>query len=138
MSDARTPERRPLPITSELLSLLDELLDTTEKVELAWHLTDAKAPMLASELRARTLLDARTMQATISDLVRAQVIELSAGQDPTVRLADRARRPDFEALMSLYTTDRAAVVSALASIAMGRIRAMAARMLVPKRGGEPR
>jgi hypothetical protein len=63
---------------------------------------------------------------------------LSEERDPTVRLAARARGADFESLMSLYTADRAAVVVALTSIAMGRIRSMAARMLVRRGGGEPR
>lgn len=42
-----------LPITSELLELLDGPLDTIEKVEIAWHLTSARSPMPVPELQAR-------------------------------------------------------------------------------------
>jgi hypothetical protein len=119
-------------LTSELLRLLDELFDTVEKVELAWHLTEAKVPLPIPELQARAQLEMATMRAAMADLIRAQVIALSGDAVPMVRLAARARRADFEALMILYGADRPVVMAALASISMTRIRSMAARAF-----GEP-
>lgn len=114
-------------LTSELLRLLDTLLDTIEKVHVSWHLLDVKRPMLASELQANAHLDAETMRATLTDLVRARVVKLSEDPVPTVRLAARARRADFESVMKLYGEDRLVVVAALTSIAVRRIRTMTAR-----------
>ncbi len=113
-------------LTSELLRLLDELFDTVEKVELAWHLTVAQVPLPVPELEARAQLDPATMRTAMADLVHARVIALSDDPVPMVRLAARARHVDFEALMNLYTADRPVVVAALSSIAMSRIRSMAA------------
>jgi hypothetical protein len=114
-------------LTTELLRLLDEVLDSVEKVELAWHLTEAGGPLPAPELQARTQLDARTLRAAMADLARDRVIAMRGGPVPTVQLAARARRPDFEALMRLYAADRPVVMAALTSISMSRIRSMAAR-----------
>ncbi len=114
-------------LTTELLRLLDEVLDSVEKIEIAWYLSEAKAPLPVAELQARTHIDTQTMRATMADLVRDRVIALSGDPVPTVQLAARARRPDFEALMSLYSADRPMVVAALASISVSRIRSMAAR-----------
>ena len=109
-------------LTTELLRLLDEVLDSVEKVEIAWHLT-----LPAPELQARAQLDTETLRGAMADLARVRVIAMRGGPVPTVQLAARARRPDFEALMRLYAADRPMVMAALASISMSRIRSMAAR-----------
>jgi hypothetical protein len=114
-------------LTTELLRLLDEVLDSVEKVEIAWYLTEAGTPLPAPELQARAQLDGETMRAAMADLARDRVIAMRGGPVPTVQLAARARRPDFEALMRLYAADRPVVMAALASISMSRIRSMAAR-----------
>jgi hypothetical protein len=131
-------------LTPEQLRLLDKVLDSIEKLELARHLTEARFPLLASELQARARLEPAVMRTTLAELVRAQVIQLIGEPEPMVRLAPRARRADFEALMRLYAADPAAVVSALTSIAVARIRVMAvhtfnkAFVLKKRRKGEPR
>lgn len=114
-------------LTSELLRLLDEVLDTIEKVEIAWHLACSRAPLRISELQEKALLDPRAMRAAIDELVRARVVELARKPVATVRLGPRARHADFESLMSRYAVDRPVVAAALTSIAMTRIRAMTMR-----------
>jgi hypothetical protein len=114
-------------LTTEMLRLLDEVLDSIEKVEIARHLTAAKVPLPVPELQARTQIDTQTMRGVMADLVRDRVIAVSGAPVPTVQLAARARRSDFEALMKLYAADRPVVMAALSSISMSRIRSMAAR-----------
>jgi hypothetical protein len=143
-SRTREPERGAVTqiLTSELLRLLDEVLDTFEKVEIAWHLTCARAPLRTSELQEQALLDPRAMRTAIDDLVGARVVELGKKPASTVRLGARARRSDFESLMSLYAVDRPLVVAALTAIAMARIRSMAVRafsdaFVLRKKNGDP-
>lgn len=114
-------------LTSELLRLLDEVLDTIEKIEIAWHLTCARVPLRTSELQEKSQLDPAAMRTAIDDLVGARVVELGKKPASTVRLGARAQQADFASLMSLYAVDRPVVVAALTSIAMARIRSMAVR-----------
>lgn len=117
-------------LAPESLRLLEALLDTVEKVDLAWHVSRAARSLLASELQAEAHLDAAAMRPALAELVGARVVELSGGPAPRVRLAARARRADFEALMRLYADDRPAVLAALASLALARIRTMTAHRFI--------
>jgi hypothetical protein len=114
-------------VPPEALALLDTLLDSFEKLELAWHLERAGGPVRRAELQAALQLEEDSMREVIAELLAAKIIEVSGGPEPKVRLGPRARREDFSSLMALYAEDRLAVVAALSSIAMRRIRTMAAR-----------
>jgi hypothetical protein len=113
---------RQLPV--ELRSLLATVIDSFEKLELAWHLAKRDRPVPETELQQRVQLDGTAFREAIDDLALAQVI---VRNDDSIGLGPRAETPEFESLMQLYAEDRLAVISALMSISIDRIRSMAAR-----------
>ena len=111
----------------DVLALLESSLSGFEKLELAWHLWRAGAPVPRAELRDALDLDTGSMGALLAELLAAKIIEVGGAPEKAVRLGPRAGGESFKALMALYAEDRLAVVAALSSIAMHRIRTMAAR-----------
>jgi hypothetical protein len=104
--------------------MLGTLIDSFEKLELAWHITNADKPLPEPELQRRAQLDEHGFRQAVDELVRSCVIVRS---DSALALGPGAGTPGFESLMRLYTEDRLTVISELMSISIDRIRSMAAR-----------
>jgi hypothetical protein len=114
-------------VPPEALALLDTELDSFEKLELASHLARAGGPVRRADLPAALRLDAEEIGRVLAELSAAELVEVDAAPAPAVRLGPRAAHDDFRTLLALYAEDRMAVVVALSSSAMRRIRTMAAR-----------
>jgi hypothetical protein len=123
-------------VPPDALIVLDSMLDSFEKLELAWYLTRANAPVPRTELQAALRLNADALQEVLADLRATKIVEISGGPEPVVRLGLRAQGDDFRSLMAVHAEDPVAIVAALSSIATRRIRTMAARTFVLKKRGK--
>lgn len=111
----------------EVGALLAGPLDTFEKLELVSYLSRHDGGARRSRAEQDIPLAPALMQEVIADLIGARVIEADGEADPELRLGPRARGDDFTALVKLYAEDRPAVMSTLTTLALDRIRGMAAR-----------
>jgi hypothetical protein len=93
----------------ECVALLEDALDTIEKLDAALRLSRSEAvePALVAELAAAGIVDV----------------------GPPVRLVPR---DDVARLIAMYGEERGPVISALSTIAVQRIRVMAARTFGPR------
>lgn len=107
--------------------MLQSDLDSFEKLELVHQLRAAKRPISRTDLQSGLRIDVGTLRTAITELLGCGLIEEATDEPGSVRLGGRATvdKP-LEALMTLYDEDRLTVVAALSSIAMDRIRGMAA------------
>jgi hypothetical protein len=64
----------------------------------------------------------------LTSLQQVALVEPDPGRGEVVRLGSASRDPRFEAVMQLYATDRPRVLSVLSTLAMERIRHMAAQV----------
>jgi DNA-binding IclR family transcriptional regulator len=113
-------------LTRDARKLLETDLDSVEKLEALQHLGRVPGEILRSELVRAVNLERETMRAAIGDLVRAGFIDASSKRGG-LRLGLRAMGAAYEDVMRLYDEDRALIAAALSSIAVERIRGMAAR-----------
>jgi hypothetical protein len=110
-------------LPAELHTVLATLVDSLEKVELVWLLSNARGPMPLAELERRAQFDDNIFRETVDDLVRSKVVRNGGA---SIGLALRAQTDDLQALMRVYAEDRIAIMEALMSISIDRIRVMAA------------
>ncbi|MGH9885312.1 MAG: hypothetical protein ACREBE_07275 [bacterium] len=94
-------------------------------MEIVRVLRAAKKTMLQADLSRECRFASDTVRETVADLSRTGVVEIDAAG--TVQLSPLTRDAAFETLMAIYDDDRPFVLSELSTIAMGRIRNMAAR-----------
>jgi DNA-binding MarR family transcriptional regulator len=113
-------------VPSQVRRLLEDPLDTYEKLEIAAALWHAVAhTRSASELATHTQLPIESVEQALSELVAARYVELAGGLARLVVPA--AQREHVRALVELYEADRILFVRLLSEISMTKIRGMAAR-----------
>ena len=115
-----------LELEDGLRTLLTTQLDSFEKLEIVRVLRAAGQAMSAEALESACRCPSQTVREALEELERGAIIEQADG-GRLVRLGPGSKRPHFEALMQLYEEDRPRVMSVLSSLAMERIRTMAAR-----------
>jgi hypothetical protein len=117
-------DRQPSP---GLRRLLETKLDTFEKLELALVLRDAPdRSRELGDLAVQLQVGPDILKRVATDLARTSLVEVDA--DDNVRLVAGPR--DLELIgegAALYAQDRHEVITLLSTIAMDRIRGMAAR-----------
>lgn len=113
-------------VPSQVRRLLEDSLDTFEKLEIAVALWRATAhTRSARELATDTRLPIDTIERALGELVAAKFVELAGG---LARLAiPAAQREHLGMLVELYEGDRILFVRLLSEISMTKIRGMAAR-----------
>lgn len=110
-----------------LRRLLEKRLDTFEKLEIVLALRDADNRELKIEQLARELqIGSDVLRRIVTALVGTGLVEETGGD--TVRLAaNGSELPVLEEASKLYLEDRTQIVALFSSIALDRIRGMAAR-----------
>ncbi len=115
-------ERQPSPA---LKALLDAKLDTLEKLEIALALRESPHGSESIEDLARHLqVGAGALQQVVADMERAGVVKRD---DQHVRLTLEGEDATLSEAASLYAENRHQIMRLLTTIAMERIRRMAAR-----------
>jgi hypothetical protein len=84
--------------------------------------------MTPAALEAACRLSAETVQEVLAALQQVALVEPDPARSEVVRLGSATRDARFEAVMQLYATDRPRVLSVLSTLAMERIRHMAAQV----------
>lgn len=114
-------------VSPQLERVLDNLLDSYEKVEIVWNL--ASTPRLeVGELQARARIGSEALDAALAQLAEARVVTIDTVDGVTsAALGPRARMPDVEELIRVRTSDPLSVISTLMSLSIRRVRSMAAR-----------
>ena len=118
----------PLPdpeVTAQHRALLEAHLYSFEKLELLHALRSAGRPVSRDELVTVARLDRDVVADVLAQLELAHLVELDAS-GKLASLGVTAREPICESLLALYQADRAAVMAVVSSIAVRRIRSMAA------------
>ncbi len=113
-------------VPSQVRRLLEDPLDTYEKLEVAvalWHA--AAHTSSAREITTLTQLPIESVERALSELVAARFVELAGGLARLVVPA--AQREHLRTLVELYEADRILFVRLLSEISMTKIRGMAAR-----------
>jgi hypothetical protein len=108
------------------LEFLEEYLDSLEKLEFMHHVRMTREAA-RSDLKTAFPLDDEMVRTMTRELVQCGLLERSPDNPDMLRLGPLSLSPTCETIMAAYETDRVVVLSALSSIAMGRIRNMAAR-----------
>jgi hypothetical protein len=115
-----------LKLDDRLRTLLETDLDSFEKLELVRTLRASGQAMSRQELAAACRFPSGTIDEALADLEQVKVVEWDTGRR-LVRLGQGSQAPGFAALMQLYDEDRSGILAVLSSMAMQRIRSMAAR-----------
>ena len=116
-----------LELDGGVRALLEARLDSFEKLEIVQALR-ASGGMTPAALAAACRLSADTVEDALTRLQHDAIVEPDPGGGEVVRLGSASRDPRFEAVMQLYATDRLGVLSVLSTLAMERIRHMAAQV----------
>jgi hypothetical protein len=116
----------PLQHDPETYKLLCTRLDSFEKLEIVRLLRASGQPMSRADLQTAGRFSSDTVVEALGSLAQSRLIEIDEATS-LVRLGSPAHERAFHAVMSAYEDDRAAVLSLLSTIAMERIRSMAAR-----------
>jgi len=116
-----------LELDDGVRALLEARLDSFEKLEIARALRGSDG-MTPAALEVACRLSAETVQEVLTSLQQVALVEPDPGRGEVVRLGSASRDPRFEAVMQLYATDRPRVLSVLSTLAMERIRHMAAQV----------
>ena len=129
-----------LELDDGIRALLTTQLDSFEKLEIVQTLRASGQAMSREALEAACRFSPETVRETLAELQRATIVEHVTGSG-LVRLGTGGRDRNVDALMKLYEGDRPGVLSVLSSLAMERIRTMAARAFadafaIRKKGGD--
>jgi hypothetical protein len=116
-----------LELDDGVRALLETRLDSFEKLEVV-HALRASGGMTPAALEAACRLSAETVEEVLISLQRVGLAEPAPGPGGVIRLGGASQDPRFEAVMQLYETDRLRVLSVLSTLAMERIRHMAAQV----------
>lgn len=117
--------------------LLETRLDSFEKLEIARALR-VSGGMTPAALEVACRFSAETVQDALTDLQQVALVEPDPGRSEVVQLGSASRDPRFDAVMQLYATDRPRVLSVLSTLAMDRIRHMAAQVFTDAIGAKHR
>lgn len=110
-----------------LRRLLEKRLDSFEKLEIVLALRDAENHELTIEQLARELqIGSDVLRRITTALVGTGLVEES-GPDRVRLIANGADVPTLDEASKLYLEDRTEIVGLFSSIALDRIRGMAAR-----------
>jgi hypothetical protein len=107
--------------------LLETDLDSLDKLDLLRYLRRAGGEVPPLELVRALHLDRAAAGTLIDELARAGFVEIT-GALGSVRLGAQAARAACDDLMRIYDEDRLQIVAVLSSLAVQRIRRMAAQM----------
>lgn len=129
-----------LELDNGVRALLETQLDSFEKLEIA-HALRASGGMTPQALEVACRFSVETVQEVLTSLQRAALVEPDPNRNGVFRLGSASQAPRFEAALQLYETDRLGVLSVLSTLAMERIRHMAARVfadafVIKKRGDD--
>ncbi len=112
-------------LTAESRAILESHLSTYERLEILLGIRTGATTV--AEVTSACRLDEQTTRKALAELAQSRLIDYDAGAS-TVQLAPLARETACEAVMALYETDRAAILSVLSTLSVRRVRAMAARV----------
>jgi hypothetical protein len=110
-----------LPAT--LRKLLEQTINSLEKLEIVVALAGRRSPLTQPQLETELPFPRGELHLALQELLGAGVVEVHAGAYQLV--AERAA--EVAELVAKYDTDRVLVLGELSTIAMDRIRGMAAR-----------
>jgi hypothetical protein len=116
----------PSRLPREVRKLLETELDSLEKLELIRYLRRAKYAVARHEIVRALHLDREAADALIDELARGELVETTA-DGGAVQLGTAATGATCDDLMRIYDEDRLQIVSVMSSLAVARIRRMAAR-----------
>lgn len=111
--------------SSELHALLDEKLDTFEKLELVLALHTAGKPLTVAELAFQLQVGREVLRRVADEIIASGVIEMV--DDDAVRLKPGSWDPHIAEAADIYTTEPTKLMKILSRIAMAKLRGMAAR-----------
>ncbi|HEY6176458.1 MAG TPA: hypothetical protein VIX73_18505 [Kofleriaceae bacterium] len=111
-------------LDDEVRALLETALDSIEKFEIMQALRAAGRAMSPADLGAACHLGSEVVEDALVDLETANLITREG--DGGVRPGRGCTDPRFAHLMQLYMDDSASVLATLSSVAVQRIRSMAA------------
>lgn len=113
-----------LDLSPELLALLDEHLDTLEKLEVVLTLRDAGKPLTLTDLARELQVGSEALRRVAMSVVESGIIE--AFEDDVLRLRSGSWDPQLVEAAQVYSEDPKALMRVFTRIAMGRIRGRAA------------
>ena len=120
-------------------ALLQTQLDSFEKLELVRVLRASGKPMSEASLDKAARLRPDVSRDAVIVLLQIGVLRADPGTG-LIELGPASVDPAFQALMAVYEQDRLLVLTALSSLALARIRNMAARTFgdafVPRKRGD--
>jgi hypothetical protein len=113
-----------LELEDGVRALLETQLDSFEKLEIMQALRTSARTMSHEDVAATCQLGADVVEDTLTALERTQWIAREGHR--RIRPGRSCADPRFAVLMLLYAEDRAGVLAVLSSVALQRIRSMAA------------
>jgi hypothetical protein len=112
-------------LSQELYVLLDEKLDTFEKLELVLALREAGQPQTVGELALQLQVGNEALQRVVDAVAAAGVVQMLDGD--RVRFTSGAWDSALDEAARIHASEPGRFVSVFTRIAMERIRSMAAR-----------
>jgi hypothetical protein len=109
----------------ELQALLDQTLDTLEKLEVVLALRAAGKPLSLAELALQLQVGQDVLRRVVDSVVASGIVERH--DDDVLELRSGSWDPQLEEATRVYTTDPQGLMRAFTRIAMERIRGRAAR-----------
>lgn len=113
-----------LELEDGVRTLLETQLDSFEKLEIMELLHATGRGMSRDEIEVACELRSEVVLETLVELEQLRLVERSSSGQIHI---SGGMRPGLATLLQLYRADRVGVLSTLSSIAMQRIRSMAAR-----------
>jgi DNA-binding IclR family transcriptional regulator len=112
-------------LPGQVRKLLETAVDSIEKVELIRHLRSAAAPVPRAEIARMLDLDREAADTLIAELAHAGLVEI-VGMRGAVQAGAAAADEACADLLRIYDEDRTQIVTVLSTLALQRIRDMAA------------
>ncbi|MBA3394378.1 MAG: hypothetical protein H0T89_17160 [Deltaproteobacteria bacterium] len=115
----------PINLSPELQTLLDDKLDTFEKLELVLTLHSTGAPMTLADMALHLQVGREALRRVVDEVAASQVIE--ANGDDTFRLRSGYWDGVMDEAASILANEPTMLMRVFTRIALARIRGMAAR-----------
>ena len=112
-------------LSQDLQSLLERALDTFEKLELVLVLRGAAGPLSISDLAVQLQVGRDALRRVAVDVADSGIVEMVDGD--AVRLRPGTWDSPIAEAAAIYETDPTRLMRCLSSIAMEKIRGLAAR-----------
>jgi DNA-binding IclR family transcriptional regulator len=120
--------------------LLENQLDTIEKLEISLALREAPHGLALDELAHRLQVGPEVLGRVVSELVRSGLVDVHPAGTRFALRAEAVGREVLAEAAQLYADDRPGVIALMSRLARRRLRTLAARRFGPsdlaKKGGD--